>query len=95
MVCAKTQKGQVSGAERRGSNILNKGTTKERWEKGGRASGWGCQCQPKWDGSTSEHLLPEPPASEGCPALTLLLSFPRSDHWHFGLSLGRDVLGAG
>ena len=41
MVCAKTQKGQVSGAGGMGSNILNKESTKERWEKGGRASWWG------------------------------------------------------
>jgi len=41
MVCAETQRGQVSGAGGRGSNILNKGSTKERWEKGGRASWWG------------------------------------------------------
>lgn len=74
-MCAKTQRGQVSDAERRGSNILNKGTTKERWEKGGRASGWGCQRQPKWDGSTSEHLLPEPPASAVLPSLCYSL-FP-------------------
>lgn len=41
MVCAKIQRGQVSDAGGRGSNILNKGTAKERWEKGGRASWWG------------------------------------------------------
>lgn len=38
MVCAKTQSGQVPGAEVRGSDILNKGTTRKSGEKGEGAS---------------------------------------------------------